>query len=285
MVPQENSWWRSPKPGAKASARWASPPRVSMMWWTHCAASKRSRSSGRRGSWVVGAPAGPVGKAIEETFWHSSCLHRFPRDQRRLRPGGSGAGRETAAAGSERGDESSNRRAPRSRNPPPCIWPCAISWTNTRPRPSPSIAWAVSTTATWRLYPCLGHFQLNNDGWVGACEADLQSTLTMLLMTYLVRRPGYISDPVIDTATNRVVYLHCCRPDQSVRTRRTSQSLPHPLACGRPERRIHPGSPAPWSPDHHDADRARSARNHFPPGQDRGQRGRSEAAAPSWRQR
>jgi hypothetical protein len=49
-------------------------------------------------------------------------------------------------------------------------------------------------------YPCLGHFQLNNDGWVGACEADLQSTFTMRLMNSLVRRPGYISDPVIDTA-------------------------------------------------------------------------------------
>jgi hypothetical protein len=61
-------------------------------------------------------------------------------------------------------------------------------------------------------YPCLGHFQLNNDGLVGACEADLQSTLTMLLMGCLVRRPGYISDPVIDTATNRIIYVHCVAP-------------------------------------------------------------------------
>ncbi len=63
-------------------------------------------------------------------------------------------------------------------------------------------------------YPCLGHFQLNNDGLVGACEADLQSTITMLLMTYLVGRPGYISDPVIDTATNRIIYLHCVAPNK-----------------------------------------------------------------------
>lgn len=53
---------------------------------------------------------------------------------------------------------------------------------------------------------------MNNDGWVGACEADLQSTFTMLLMNYLVRRPGYISDPVIDTATRQVIYLHCVAP-------------------------------------------------------------------------
>ena len=31
----------------------------------------------------------------------------------------------------------------------------------------------------------------------------------MLSMGYLVGRPGYISDPVVDTATNRVVYIHC----------------------------------------------------------------------------
>jgi L-fucose isomerase-like protein len=63
-------------------------------------------------------------------------------------------------------------------------------------------------------YPCLGHFQLNNDGLVGACEADQQSALTMLLMGYLVGRPGYISDPVVDTATNQVIYLHCVAPSK-----------------------------------------------------------------------
>lgn len=58
-------------------------------------------------------------------------------------------------------------------------------------------------------YPCLGFFQLNNDGYVGACEADLTSTITMLLMTYLVGQPGYISDPVIDTSKNQIIYAHC----------------------------------------------------------------------------
>ncbi|MEK7406900.1 MAG: hypothetical protein AAB225_17630 [Acidobacteriota bacterium] len=61
-------------------------------------------------------------------------------------------------------------------------------------------------------YPCLGFFQLNNDGLVGACEADLQSTISMLLMTYLAGRPGFISDPVIDTARNQVIYAHCVAP-------------------------------------------------------------------------
>ena len=58
-------------------------------------------------------------------------------------------------------------------------------------------------------YPCLGFFQFNNDGLVGACEGDLPSTMMMLMMTYLVGRPGYISDPVIDTSTNQIIYAHC----------------------------------------------------------------------------
>src|SRR5581483_4227448 len=63
-------------------------------------------------------------------------------------------------------------------------------------------------------YPCLGFFQLNNDGYVGACEADLQSASTMLLMTYLTGRPGYISDPVIDTSKNQIIYAHCVAPNR-----------------------------------------------------------------------
>lgn len=63
-------------------------------------------------------------------------------------------------------------------------------------------------------YPCLGFFQLNNDGYVGACESDMTSTITMLLMTYLVGRPGYISDPVVDTAKNQIIYAHCVAPSK-----------------------------------------------------------------------
>lgn len=61
-------------------------------------------------------------------------------------------------------------------------------------------------------YPCLGFMQLDNDGLVGACEADQRSTITKLLMTYLVGRPGFISDPVIDTSKNQIIYAHCIAP-------------------------------------------------------------------------
>ena len=63
-------------------------------------------------------------------------------------------------------------------------------------------------------YPCLGLFQFNDDGLVGACEADLRSTITMLAMTYLTGRPGYISDPVIDTSKNQIIYAHCVAPSK-----------------------------------------------------------------------
>ena len=58
-------------------------------------------------------------------------------------------------------------------------------------------------------YPCLGFSQLNNDGLVGGCEADQMSALTMITMGALVGRPGYISDPVIDTSKNQIIYAHC----------------------------------------------------------------------------
>jgi hypothetical protein len=63
-------------------------------------------------------------------------------------------------------------------------------------------------------YPCLGLFQFNNDGFVGACEADLQSTISMLAIGYLTGRPGYISDPVIDMSKNQIIYAHCVAPSK-----------------------------------------------------------------------
>ena len=60
-----------------------------------------------------------------------------------------------------------------------------------------------------KAYPCLGFSQLNNDGLVGGCEADQMSALTMAVMGALTGRPGFISDPVIDTSKSAIVYAHC----------------------------------------------------------------------------
>lgn len=59
-------------------------------------------------------------------------------------------------------------------------------------------------------YPCLGFHELNNQGLIGACECDLRSTAVMVAITAMTRgRPGYISDPVIDTAKRQIIYAHC----------------------------------------------------------------------------
>ena len=59
-------------------------------------------------------------------------------------------------------------------------------------------------------YPCLGFHELNNEGLIGACECDLNSTATMVAITALTKgRPGYISDPVIDTSRGQIIYAHC----------------------------------------------------------------------------
>jgi len=58
-------------------------------------------------------------------------------------------------------------------------------------------------------YPCLGYFQLNNEGLVGVCEEDLEAALTHLMGQHLTGRPGFVSDPVINTANSQIIYAHC----------------------------------------------------------------------------
>jgi hypothetical protein len=59
-------------------------------------------------------------------------------------------------------------------------------------------------------YPCLGFHELCNEGLVGACECDTRSTAAMLMVAAMTQgRPGYISDPVIDTSKRQIIYAHC----------------------------------------------------------------------------
>jgi L-fucose isomerase-like protein len=65
-------------------------------------------------------------------------------------------------------------------------------------------------------YPCLGFHELNNEGLIGACECDVRSTATMVTVTAMTQgRPGYISDPVIDTAKRQIIYAHCVAPNKA----------------------------------------------------------------------
>jgi L-fucose isomerase-like protein len=59
-------------------------------------------------------------------------------------------------------------------------------------------------------YPCMSHSKMCDEGTTAVCESDLDSTLTQLAMKYITGRAGFVSDPVIDTALNQIVYAHCC---------------------------------------------------------------------------
>lgn len=56
---------------------------------------------------------------------------------------------------------------------------------------------------------CLAFSKLGDLGLVGACEGDMDSTLTMLMFNYAFGVPGFISDPVFDTASNALIHFHC----------------------------------------------------------------------------
>ncbi|HEX2695749.1 MAG TPA: hypothetical protein VHP61_08330, partial [Acidobacteriota bacterium] len=59
-------------------------------------------------------------------------------------------------------------------------------------------------------YPCLAFHELLNEGLVGACECDVPSAAAMVAFGAMTHgRPGYISDPVIDTSERHIIYAHC----------------------------------------------------------------------------
>lgn len=58
-------------------------------------------------------------------------------------------------------------------------------------------------------YPCLAFFEMLNNGQVGICEADVDSVLTTMIAVYGCGRPGFVSDPALDTSSGQIIYDHC----------------------------------------------------------------------------
>jgi len=56
---------------------------------------------------------------------------------------------------------------------------------------------------------CLTFSKLGDLGLVGACEGDMDSTLTMLMFNYAYGIPGFITDPVFDTSEDALIHFHC----------------------------------------------------------------------------
>ena len=58
-------------------------------------------------------------------------------------------------------------------------------------------------------YPCLGFMQILDEGGQGVCEAMPDDSVSMLMARALTGRPGFVSDPALDTSRNQVCYAHC----------------------------------------------------------------------------
>ena len=65
-----------------------------------------------------------------------------------------------------------------------------------------------------RMYPCLSHYEMLKHDIVAVCEADLDATITSLVILYLTKKQGFVSDPVIDTSSNQIIYAHCVACDK-----------------------------------------------------------------------
>jgi L-fucose isomerase-like protein len=57
--------------------------------------------------------------------------------------------------------------------------------------------------------PCYAWTLLQDHGVTAGCEADLWGALSLMLSSYLLDRPGYMNDPVPETAHNTLIASHC----------------------------------------------------------------------------
>ena len=64
-------------------------------------------------------------------------------------------------------------------------------------------------TTEMSAYPCMSHSKMNDEGITAVCEGDLDSTLTEMMIRYITGLQSFVSDPVIDTASNQIIYAHC----------------------------------------------------------------------------
>jgi hypothetical protein len=73
---------------------------------------------------------------------------------------------------------------------------------------------AIGTCMGWlsRGFPCLAFTRLRDRGVPAACEGDMDSLLTMLLMQYVIGRPGFQGNATFDTAKNALWTAHCTAP-------------------------------------------------------------------------
>ncbi len=76
--------------------------------------------------------------------------------------------------------------------------------------------------------PCGAWTMLQDEGITAGCEADLHGATSMMLTSYLLDRPGYMNDPVAETAKNLLIALalHVGHPPEWLQ-----QSQRRPTSC------------------------------------------------------
>jgi len=60
--------------------------------------------------------------------------------------------------------------------------------------------------------PCMAWLMLNDEGSVGACEADWNAAISLRLTSLLFDRPGFMQDPAPNTVNNTLMGAHCSCP-------------------------------------------------------------------------
>jgi hypothetical protein len=60
--------------------------------------------------------------------------------------------------------------------------------------------------------PCMAWLRLNDEGSVGACEADWNAAISLRLTSLLFDRPGFMQDPAPNTDRNTLMGAHCSCP-------------------------------------------------------------------------
>ncbi len=58
-------------------------------------------------------------------------------------------------------------------------------------------------------YPCLAFAQLNDEGLMGVCEADVKTALAEIVIKAMTGRPGFVTDPLFDTSQDLLIHAHC----------------------------------------------------------------------------
>ena len=162
---------------------------------------------------VVGRAAGTA-PACDRGEGQSEVRHRTGPDHPRAAVGGlrggrsrGGRGRGRAVLAASRPRRSSSRRGRTSSTSARLFLAMKNLMIQNR-------AQAVTSTLCMHnpCNACLAFSKLNDLGLVGACEGDMDSTLTMLMFGYAFGKPGFITDPLFDVSKNAVIHAHCVAP-------------------------------------------------------------------------